>query len=88
MDEFDMDECRYIALTDDSGEDCHFEILDEFDFEGKRFAVLLPFDEVGEDDEENEVIILQNLDGGYFNVDDEMLVSRVFEEFLRRDNQI
>ncbi|MDD6278603.1 MAG: DUF1292 domain-containing protein [Oscillospiraceae bacterium] len=88
MDEFDMDEGRYIALTDDSGEDCHFEILDEFDFGGKRFAVLLPFDEVGEDDEENEVIILQNLDGGYFNVDDEMLVSRVFEEFLRRDNQI
>lgn len=84
-DELFSEKC--IALTDDDGIEHHYEIIDEFSFKGIEFAALVPFDEVGEDDDDVEVILLQKEqteDGvGYYSVEDEKLLEDVFEEFLK-----
>ena len=36
------EEIEIITLTDENGEDMEFEFLDQVDYEGKRYAVLLP----------------------------------------------
>lgn len=36
------EEIEIITLTDENGEDMDFEFLDQIDYEGKRYAVLLP----------------------------------------------
>ena len=35
------EEIEIITLTDENGEDMDFEFLDQIDYEGKRYAVLL-----------------------------------------------
>lgn len=81
---------KFIALTDDNGNEHHFEIIDEFDFKSQSYAVMLPFDDLTEDNDNAEVIILhkENTENGcgYYNIEDEQLEQRVFEEFLRREN--
>lgn len=71
---------NYITLTDDSGEDISFEVLDTVDFEGHTYAVLLPFD-----DEDGEVVILEVIlseDGDEFvSVDDDELLETVYGLF-------
>ncbi len=54
--EFDENE-NYITLTDDEGKEIDFEVIDDFEFEGKSYAVLLPFEET-----EDEVVILEIID--------------------------
>ena len=55
------EEIEIITLTDENGEDMEFEFLDQVDYEGKRYAVLLPpvEDVDGEENEDEEVLILQ-----------------------------
>ena len=74
------EEIEIITLTDENGEDMDFEFLDQIDYEGKRYAVLLPPIEDVEGEEENEdeeVLILQVEEGGndeaesYVFVDDD-----------------
>ena len=36
------EEIEIITLTDENGEDMDFEFLDQIDYEGKRYAVLMP----------------------------------------------
>lgn len=60
------EEIEIITLTDENGEDMEFEFLDQVDYEGKRYAVLLPpvEDVDGEENEDEEVLILQVEDDG------------------------
>ncbi len=61
------EEIEIITLTDENGEDMDFEFLDLVEYEGKRYAVLLPpvEDVEGEDEnEDEEVLILQVEDDG------------------------
>ena len=80
------EEENYITLTDDDGEDIHFEIIDEFEFNGSTYAVLLPFEDV-----DDEVVILEILhadspdDDEYVSIEDEDILNSVFEEFKRRN---
>lgn len=80
------DEENYITLTDDDGEDIHFEFIDEFEFNGSNYAVLLPFEEV-----DDEVVILEIIrsespdEYEYVSIEDEALLNEVFEEFKRRN---
>lgn len=82
----DANEDSYIVLTDDDGNDVHFEVLDFFDYMGNNYAVLLPFDDV-----DDEVVILRVCESDdpetpeYFSIDDDDLLNEVFEEFKKRN---
>ena len=73
------EEIEIITLTDENGEDMDFEFLDLVEYEGKRYAVLLPpvEDVEGEDDgnEENE---------SYVFVDDDDILTAVFDIFKEK----
>ena len=77
---------RFLTLTDDSGEDISFEVIDEFPYNGKNYVVLIPFEDL-----EDEVVILEAKkeenpeDNEYISVEDEELVKEVFEEFKNRN---
>ena len=80
------EEGRFLTLTDDSGEDISFEVIDEFPYNGKNYVVLIPFEDL-----EDEVVILEAIyaenpeDNEYISVEDEELVKEVFEEFKNRN---
>ena len=87
------EEIEIITLTDENGEDMDFEFLDQIDYEGKRYAVLLPPIEDVEGEEENEdeeVQILQVEEGGndeaesYVFVHDDDILSSVFDIFKEK----
>ena len=87
------EEIEIITLTDENGEDMDFEFLDQIDYEGKRYTVLLPPIEDVEGEEENEdeeVLILQVEEGGndeaesYVFVDDDDILSSVFDIFKEK----
>lgn len=83
----DNEEC-FITLTDDNGEDIHFELLDSYDYNGHNYAVLVPFEDV-----DDEVVILEVLDNGsedpeYISVENEALLTEVFEVFKSRNSDI
>lgn len=87
------EEIEIITLTDENNEDMDFELLDEIDYEGKRYVVLLPpvEDVEGEEDnEDEEVLILQVEDNGneenesYVFVDDDDILSAVFDIFKEK----
>lgn len=86
-------EIDIITLTDENGEDMDFELLDLVEYEGKRYAVLLPpiEDVEGEDEnEDEEVLILQVEDDGteenesYVFVDDDNILTAVFDIFKEK----
>lgn len=73
-----------VILQDENGNDVQFEFLDLILFENRDFVVLLP-----KDDEEGEVVILEleNYDDEnetYTSVDDERVLSAVFEIFKEK----
>lgn len=78
-----------VVLNDENGEEIPFEFLDVVEYEGEEYVVLLP---VEEDDEEDsgEVVILkiEDTESGeeesYVSVDDEDVLSRVFEIFKEK----
>ena len=82
----ESEEGRSLTLTDDSGEDISFEVIDEFPYNGKNYVVLIPFEDL-----EDEVVILEAIyaenpeDNEYISVEDEELVKEVFEEFKNRN---
>ncbi len=85
VEEYDDNE-MYITLTDDDGNEIHFEFIDEFPFEGNDYVVLLPYEET-----EDEVVILQVIhnenDNEFLSVEDEVLLNRIFDEFEKRCNE-
>ena len=74
-----------ILLTDDTGEDIPFEIIDTLDLDGSTYALLAPLDE----DDDDGVLVFQIIekDEGiqYESVDDEHLMQRVFDVFRSSD---
>lgn len=87
------EEIEIITLTDENGEDMDFEFLDLVEYEGKRYAVLLPpvEDVEGEDEnEDEEVLILQVEDDrneeneSYVFVDDDDILTAVFDIFKEK----
>lgn len=78
------DENPTIALLDDNNNEVYFEILDAFDYNGKSYTVLLPFEE-GDD----EVVILEvnhrEEDDEFLSIESEELLNELFEEFKQRN---
>lgn len=76
-----------LTLRDEDGNEIEFEYLDTINFKNREFIVLLPLDEL--EDEDGEVVILEmkNFDGDneeFIPVEDEQLLQDVFEEFKEK----
>ena len=74
-----------IELVDESGNNVKFDLVMTFDYEGKRYAALLPVDEV-ENVGDDEVVLLEvvkDKNGDNFvSIDNPVLLDEVFNEFI------
>ncbi len=78
------EESSLITLTDENGVDTEFEYLDCIEYEGKEYLCLIPADE-----ESNEIVILEvqpvdEENENYIYVEDESILSAVYEIFKDR----
>lgn len=73
-----------VTLIDENGKEVEFDLLMTFDYEGKRYAALLPVDQV-EGVGEDEVVLLEIVkkDGeeAYLPIESPILLDEVFDEF-------
>ncbi|HRX59353.1 MAG TPA: DUF1292 domain-containing protein [Eubacteriales bacterium] len=73
-----------VELIDESGNTVRFDLVMTFDYEGKRYAALLPVDEV-EGVGDDEVVLLEVVKeaGGekYVSIENPILLDEVFKEF-------
>lgn len=92
MDENNEELDNIVTLKDEDGNDINFEFLDLIDYEGEEYVVLLPAEEV-EEEEPDEVVILkleklpENEDEDeetYVSVEDEDVLNAVFEIFKEK----
>lgn len=74
-----------VELVDESGNTVRFDLVMTFDYEGKRYAALLPMEEV-EGVGEDEVVLLEIVKdkGGenYVSIENPILLDEVFNEFI------
>ena len=74
-----------IELVDESGTTVRFDLVMTFDYEGKRYAALLPVDAV-EGVGEDEVVLLEVVKDksgeNYVSIDNPILLDEVFNEFI------
>lgn len=74
-----------ITLVDENDKEVLFDLVLTFDYEGKRYAALIPIEET-EGIADDEVVILEVVKDGeeqtYRTIDNEILLNEVFEEFL------
>ena len=74
-----------IELVDENGAVVKFDLVMTFDYEGKRYAALLPIDEVA-DVGEDEVVLLEIIKDktgeNFVSIDNPVLLDEVFNEFI------
>ena len=78
-----------VILLDEDGEEVEFEHLDTFEFEESEYVVLLPAEDLDDDEEIDEVVILKvdylnDEEETFISIDDDVELNNVFEEFKRR----
>lgn len=83
-----MEEEDVIVLTDEEGHEHEFAVVDMVELDGKEYAILLPFLDEEEEDEEAEAVILRvekDADGEEVLVDieDDAEWERVADEWER-----
>ncbi|MBQ2191342.1 MAG: DUF1292 domain-containing protein [Clostridia bacterium] len=80
----EQNESHALILIDEDDNEIEFDMLDEFDFEGSTFLVLLPVDD---DSDEVEYVILRDAgEGALAGIDDEDQLDRVFAEYKKRND--
>ncbi len=84
-------ENNIIILEDENGAEIEFETLDVFEFEDHVFFALA---EVLPEEEEDDGVLIMMVDGDIDSddaelimVEDEDLLKRAFDEFVRRDQE-
>ena len=74
-----------IELVDESGNNVKFDLVMTFDYEGKRYAALLPVDDV-EGVGDDEVVLLEVVKDksgdNFVSIDNPILLDEVFNEFI------
>lgn len=84
-------EKNIIILEDENGVEIEFEAIDVYEFEGHTFFALLEV--LPEEMESDEVLIMmvegdiESEDAELVMVEDEALLQRAFDEFVRRDEE-
>lgn len=80
-----MEENTIVTLLDESGKEVQFDLVMTFDYEGKRYAALLPMDDV-DGVADDEVVLLEIVkEGGdetYQAIENPVLLDEVFNEFI------
>ena len=80
-----MEENTIVTLLDENGKEVQFDLVMTFDYEGKRYAALLPMDDV-DGVADDEVVLLEILrEGGdetYQAIENPVLLDEVFNEFI------
>lgn len=85
-------EKNIIILEDENGVEIEFEAIDVYEFEGHTFFALLEV--LPEEMEQDEVLIMmvegdiESEDAELVMVEDEDLLKRAFDEFVRRDEEM
>ena len=84
-------EDNIIILEDENGNEIEFETIDVFELEGKTFFALA---EVMPEGEETDEILIMMVEGDIESddaelvmVEDEALLERAFNEFVKRDEE-
>ena len=76
---------KSILLIDENENEIEFDIMDEFEFEGEKYTVLLPVDD---DSDDLEYVILRDAgEGALAGLDDEDLLDRVFRQYQKRNEK-
>ena len=74
-----------IELVDESGNIVKFDLVMTFDYEGKRYAAMLPVDDV-EGVGDDEVVLLEIVKDkngeNFVTIDNPVLLDEVFDEFI------
>lgn len=74
-----------VELVDENGAVVRFDLVMTFDYEGKRYAALLPIDDV-EGVGDDEVVLLEVVKDkngeNYVSIDNPILLDEVFNEFV------
>lgn len=80
-----MEENTIVTLLDENGKEVQFDLVMTFDYEGKRYAALLPVDDV-DGVADDEVVLLEIVrEGGdetYRAIENPVLLDEVFNEFI------
>lgn len=80
-----MEENNIVTLVDENGKEVEFDLVMTFDYEGSRYAALLPMEEI-ENVGNDEVVLLQIVKEGseeqYVSIDNPILLDEVFNEFI------
>lgn len=84
------EEDSVIVLKDEEGKDVKFEFLDLIEYEGENYILLLPAEEV-EDEDADEIVILkedpnakEEEEEAYISVEDEETLNTIFEIFKEK----
>lgn len=86
---YNEEEDSVVILKDEDGNDVKFEFLDLIEYEGENYLLLLPAEEV-EDENADEVVILkedpntQENEEAYISVEDEDTLNKIFEIFKEK----
>ena len=82
---WEIDDDSFITLTDESGNEIDFLLLDVFEYEGADYMVLMPLtDEDGEEDEEELFFLRAEMtDEGevYSSIEDEALLNAIADAY-------
>ena len=80
-----MEENTIVTLLDENGKEVQFDLVMTFDYEGKRYAALLPMDDV-DGVADDEVVLLEIVrecgDETYRAIENPVLLDEVFNEFI------
>lgn len=86
-------ENNIILLEDENGVEIEFEVIDVFEFENETFFAMVECLPEEEQTDDLEVLIMKvegdinGDDAELVNIDDEDLLKRAFDEFVRRDEE-
>ena len=88
LNEYNEDD-NIVILKDEDGKDVKFEFLDLIEYEGENYILLLPAEEV-EDENADEVVILKedpnsnDEEEAYISVEDSEVLNNVFNIFKEK----
>lgn len=86
-------ENNVILLEDENGVEIEFEVIDVYEFEGETFFAMVECLPEEEQTDDLEVLIMRvegdinGDDAELVNIEDEDLLKRAFDEFVRRDEE-